>query len=447
MSELVVVGGGITGLCAAYLAARQGKTVTLVEAGESFGGLLNTFDIGGTRLEFFYHHFFTHDAEINWLIRDLEIHQSLVYHKTTMGVFRDGEIFDFNTPGDLFRFQPIRFADKFRFAATSYLMGKILDWKTNEDISCAQWLRKWSGHSTTQSLWLPLLRIKFGPFAENIPLSWMIGRMRQRMNSRKSGDELLGYLDGSLQVLLDAIIHKLDELGVVMINNSPISEIRHSGNHVESVQTGSGPIEGENFLLTIPGPYISPLLRECLPDLAARIDNVVYFGAVCVVLEMNKPLSNIYWLNIADEGFPFGGVIEQTNFIGPENYNGKHIAYLSRYFARDEDIASMDEEQIKNHMLCRLPEIFPDFDDSQLEGVRVFKSNTAATVCDTNFSQKVFECKTGMDNLYIANMTHVYPDERSTNNSIRVAAEACRVMGIDTDFVTKGQSLSAQIGF
>jgi hypothetical protein len=44
-------------------------------------------------------------------------------------------------------------------------------------------------------------------------------------------------------------------------------------------------------------------------------------------------------------------------------------------------------------------------------------------------------------------MVHIYPDERSTNNSIRVAAEACKAMGINTDFVPHGASLSGQIGF
>ena len=44
-------------------------------------------------------------------------------------------------------------------------------------------------------------------------------------------------------------------------------------------------------------------------------------------------------------------------------------------------------------------------------------------------------------------MAHVYPDERSVNNSIRVAAETVRVMGHDSSIVPKGRSLSGSIGF
>ena len=44
-------------------------------------------------------------------------------------------------------------------------------------------------------------------------------------------------------------------------------------------------------------------------------------------------------------------------------------------------------------------------------------------------------------------MMHIYPDERSINNSIRVSANACRSMGMKKVAVPTNQSLSAQIGF
>ena len=44
----------------------------------------------------------------------------------------------------------------------------------------------------------------------------------------------------------------------------------------------------------------------------------------------------------------------------------------------------------------------------------------------------------------MANMMHIYPDERSVNNSIRLAAESCTVMGVDTSFVPHGSSMSAK---
>jgi protoporphyrinogen oxidase len=446
-TDLVIIGGGITGLSAAYIAAKQGKKVTVIEAGKTFGGLLSTFDIGGNKLERYYHHFFTQDIELNWMIEELGIADKLFFKKTSMGVFKDDKIYGFNTVSDLFRFKPIKFLDKLKFGLTSLYLGKYADWRKLEHVSCMKWFKKWAGKSTTASLWEPMLKIKFGPFASDVPLAWMVGRLRQRMSSRKNGDERLGYLEGSLQILLDTLLLKLKEMNVELINEAPVQKINFSNNSIDSVQTNNGAFKGENYLFTIPGIYLSKIIEKEQPELANQLDNIKYFGAVCVILEMHRPLSDIYWLNVADKGFPFGGVIEHTNFIDKSNYNGSHIAYLSRYFAMDEEIATMSDEQIKELMLNAVKRINQNFDESWLKQVYVFKTNTAATVCDLNFSKKVPTSKTTVSNMFIANMSHVYPDERSTNNSIKIAIEALKHLDINVALSRKTNSLSGQIGF
>lgn len=445
--DLVVVGGGITGLSAAYLAARKGLKVRVIEAGDSFGGLLSTFPIGGNRLEFYYHHFFTHDLELHFLIKDLGIDHHLFYKKTSMGVFKNGKIYSFNSPVDLLRFTPIRFIDKIRFALTSVFLGKFANWRKFEHVSCSTWFEKWAGKSTTDALWTPLLKIKFGPFAQKVPLAWMIGRLRQRMNSRKNGDEKLGYLEGSLQVLLDALLEKLKAMDVELVNNSAAEKINFTQGKIESLYAGGKDHRAENFLFTIPGIYLSDLVKSDFPEFGRQLSEIKYFGAICVILEMNRPLSNIYWLNVADHDFDFGGIIEHTNFIDKSNYNGSHIAYLSRYFAMEEKIAKMDKEEIKTMMISQLGKIYPGFSNEWIKQVHVFRTNTAATVCDLQFSEKVPRCKTEVSNMYLANMAHVYPDERSTNNSIKIAMEALKLMNIDAYRTEKTNSLSAQIGF
>lgn len=441
---LTIVGGGMTGLAAAYLAAKAGEKVTIVEGSDKIGGLLNTFEIGGNQLEHYYHHFFTQDAELHWLLKELGIADQTVYKKTTMGVFRNGKIYNFNGPLDLLKFSPVNIFDKVRFGLTSIFLGKFAKWRENENVSTLQWFYKWAGKGMTDALWRPMLEIKFGPYADKVPLAWMIGRLAQRLNSRKGGDERLAYINGSWKTLLDTIKVKLTEMGVEILTNQPLEEIIQENGSVKAIRTRDHKIEGGKFLVTIPSIYFDKV--KGLP-LAFGGKDVEYFGAVCTILELKESLSSIYWMNVADEGFPFGGVIEHTNMIDKSEYNGSHIVYLSRYFAMSEDLANMNQEEIKARMIPPLKRINPDFSEDWIKNVFVFKTNTAATVCDLNFSQKVPSCKTELENLYVANMTHIYPDERSTNNSIRVAAEACKVMGIDASQVPYGASLSGQIAF
>lgn len=445
--QLTIIGGGITGLTCAYIAAKNGYKVRVVEAGNSFGGLLNTFSIGNNRLEHYYHHFFTHDAELNWLVKELGIENKLYFKKTSMGVFRNGRIYDFNSPRDLLNFSPLTLTDKGRFAATSFFLGKFADWQEYENVSCMEWLYKFAGKNTTNSLWKPLLDIKFGPYADDVPLAWMIGRLRQRMSSRKFGEEKLGYLQGSLDTLLKALLIKLKTYDVELIPNSAVTKLRIEGSSLMGIETANQTYSGGDFLFTIPTIYVKDFFKGVNTILYNQLDKIQYFGAVCVILDLKKPLSKTYWLNVADIGFPFGGIIEHANFIPSSEYDNKHIVYLSRYYSHSEKIATQTNNDIIADMLPYLKRIYNDFNQNWINDIHVFRTNTAATVCDLNFSKKITSCKQLINKMWLANMVHIYPDERSTNNAIRVSAEACKLMGMDTDFIPYGHSLSGKIGF
>ena len=46
---IVIIGGGFSGLAAAYDLARRGFAVEVLEADREVGGLAGRFDVGGTR--------------------------------------------------------------------------------------------------------------------------------------------------------------------------------------------------------------------------------------------------------------------------------------------------------------------------------------------------------------------------------------------------------------
>jgi protoporphyrinogen oxidase len=64
MTRSVVIGGGISGCVAALRLARAGREVVLLERGPNLGGLVVSFEIGGTPLECFYHHVFPNEREM-----------------------------------------------------------------------------------------------------------------------------------------------------------------------------------------------------------------------------------------------------------------------------------------------------------------------------------------------------------------------------------------------
>ena len=391
--NLLIIGGGITGLAAAYLAAKANHKVTLIEASDRFGGLLRTFPVGGTDLECFYHHFFTHDLELHWLLNELDLQDKIFYHKTTMGIYRNKNIFDFNGPKDLLVFNAIPLLDRIRFGLSILLMGKFLHWEKWEQVHAIDWFYRYAGKQCTDSIWAPMLKIKFGPFYDQVPAAWMIGRLRQRMNSRIGKEEILGYIEGSFDVLCKALIDRLTNMGVKLHKNMPAEKLEVNKEQLTAVYSKVRKFEARNFLFTIPTTCIHLLIKNIDETFSSRLKEIQYCGAICTVLILKRPLSHIYWLNVADPGFPFGGIVEHTNFIDPEKYQNKHIIYLSRYFSANEEIASQDNETITRHMLSALRKIYPRFIESSLEDIFIFRTNTAATICDLHFSKKYLIAK------------------------------------------------------
>ena len=445
--NFTVLGGGITGLVLAHLLSEAGCKVTLIESAKRPGGLVSTFNTAGDPLEHYYHHFFTHDAEIHWLLDNLGLSKSLVYRRTRMGFFRHGRIFDFTTALDLMRFTPLASIDKLRFALSSLYLSRRKSWRAYEGIAALEWFYRFAGREVTETIWKPMLEVKFGSHAPQVPLAWMVGRLGQRMRSRRSGRELLGYVCGSLQLLLDGLETRLQAKGVSIQCAREVKSLQLRDGALTGISFQDGEtLPGSEVISTLPSPALAALLPEECGKYRSELCRVEYFGAICLVLRMRRPLSHIYWLNVADPGFPFGGVIEHTNFIPPGRYGGEHIAYLSRYFEKGHALAGECPQKIAAEWIGKLALISPGFSEEHLIGWNLFRTAAAATVCPLNFSKSVHSFFSPLKGLYLVNMAHIYPDERSVNNSIRIAAQALDALHIP-HAVPQGSSLAGQIGF
>ena len=143
-------------------------------------------------------------------------------------------------------------------------------------------------------------------------------------------------------------------------------------------------------------------------------------SAVLIVLVLNKPLTDRYWLNIADRSIPFVAVIEHTNFIDSSNYSDKHIVYLSNYLDKDNYMYSMNHEELLEHYIPHLVKINPDFNSDWIETSYHHKIDYAQPIVGINYSKNIPDHKTPIQGLYLANTSQVYPEDRGTNYSVRM---------------------------
>jgi len=419
--DCIVIGAGYTGLAAAYELAKAGLRVAVFESDKDVGGLAGSFNVNGYRLEKFYHHWFTSDVHITELVEELGESHRVIYHPTNTGMYYANRAFRLSTPLDLLRFTPLPFLDRLRMAKVAVAARLVRDWKSLEAITAEQWLRRICGDRVYEVVWGPLLGGKFGPYADKIAAVWFWNKLKLRGGSRgKGGAENLAYYQGGFAALSERLAERIRELGGEIYTGAPVHEIVVREGRVIGVRTPDGVHEADTVIATPALPVIDKLVGHHLTSKEReQLRGIEYLANVCLVLQLDRSLSETYWLNVADPNFPYVGVIEHTNFEPPESYGGRHIVYLSKYLPESAELYRMTPEEALEFSLPHLKRMFPQFDRSWILDYSVWRARYSQPIVTLHYSQKIPPNRTSVDGLFIETMAQVYPEDRGTNYAVR----------------------------
>ena len=426
--HVVVIGGGFCGLAAAYELGRRGIRATLLERDDAIGGLAGSFTAGGARLEKFYHHWYTHDGHVRRLIEELGCSDRVLVRPSRTGVYYADRLFKFSTPADLLRFRPLPFHDRLRLGLLLVRARRRRDWRPLEQRTAADWLRSVGGERVYRVVWEPLLQGKFGDLAEEVSAAWLWNKLKLRGGSRrKAGPEQLLYYRGGFAALADAAAAAVRAHGGAVRTGAPATGLRVAGGRVTGVVTPHATIAADGVIATPALPIVADLIAPHAPgDYVRRLRRIRYLANVCVVLELDRSLSDYYWMNVNDPSFPFVGVIEHTNFEPASTYAGRHVVYLSRYLSADDEFYRMPERAAVAFTVEHLRRMFPDLTGDRILAAHVWRARYAQPVVVRGYSRLIPATRTPLANLLLATMAQIYPEDRGTNQAIRQGRDAAR---------------------
>ena len=426
--HVVVIGGGFCGLAAAYELGRRGVRATVLERDAEIGGLAGSFPAGGARLEKFYHHWFTHDVHVMNLIAELGRSGQVLTRPTRTGAYYAHDFFKLSTPVDLLRFSPLPFLDRLRLGLLALRARRVKDWRALEDRTAADWLREMGGERVYRVVWEPLLRGKFGDLAEEVAAVWFWNKLKLRGGSRgRGGEERLAYYRGGFAALADALAGAIGAQGGVVRTGAPVSGLRVDAGRVTGVVTPAQTLAADAVIATPALPIVAGLVEPHAPvKYVQGLRRIRYLANVCVVLELDRSLSDIYWLNVNDPGFPFVAVIEHTNFEPASTYAGRRIVYLSRYLPEGGALWRMPDEAAVAFTLKHLRRMFPDLTDDRILAAHVWRAQYAQPVVERGYRRMIPGMRTPLANLFLATMAQIYPEDRGTNYAVRQGRAAAR---------------------
>ncbi|MBC8452995.1 MAG: NAD(P)/FAD-dependent oxidoreductase [Chloroflexi bacterium] len=434
--KIGIIGAGAAGLAAAYDLSSKGNKVVVYESAPFIGGQASTIPVGGSPLERGYHHLFTNDKAILDLMDELGVADAMRWYPSRVGTYTSGKVYKTTTPLDLLRLGAIPILDRIKLGLFAMRVKRIKDWRDLEDQTADYWLRERLGGMAYEKVWAPLLKGKFGDYYDQIGMPWFWSKIQTRFASRQGirGREMLGYPDGSFDTIFDRLKSVIESKQGEIHISTPVEKIEVDDGVAKALiaKSPTGEQIREQFdtiLSTVPS-FSFPDLVELPDDYKKRLTDVHYLAAVVVVLELSQPLTDFYWMNIADPEVPFLGLIEHTNMLPKDWYGGNNVLYLTNYLDRTDPVYKMSQDELLDLYLPHLTKFNPGFDRSWIKKVHYNALSAAQPIIGTNYSKAIPDHRTPVKKLYLANTTQIYPEDRGTNYSIQMGRDlAATILG------------------
>ena len=299
LHDVVVVGGGISGLAAAYELERRGLSVRLLEAGHRPGGVVSTERVDGWVIDAGPDSLLVQKPGAVALCRELGIADRLVPTLTprTAYVLRDGQLHPL-VEGSFLGF-PIKLAalarsTLFTVAGKLRMAGEVLVPRSHgdEDESIAAFVRRRFGDEAVDYLAEPLLAGIHAGDAEQLSVRALFPRLVDA--EQQSGSVLRAFralrvepspqgafvsLPGGVGELVDALAGALRPQTVQP--SSRVAELRRAGAYV--LESESGAVTARAVILAVPAYVAGGLLRSIDTPLATLCEAVPYASTATAV--------------------------------------------------------------------------------------------------------------------------------------------------------------------
>ncbi len=425
-----VLGGGALGLAAAYRLAEAGQQVTLLEREQQLGGLATGFAVGPSSLEKFYHHIFRTDTTIIGFIRELGLEHRLLWGQPNTSTLANGRIVSLGGIPDLLRLPLLPPVDRARFLTGMAVLKAIPDERVFRGWTAARWMPRLMGRRVYDVMWDPILRGKFGARADQIAMSWLWSRVHERSLR-------LGYLRGGFQQLYDAFGERIRGLGGSVLTGVAAQRIDRHDAGID-VHTDAGRVHTfDRLLVTLPTRVFAQLAPQLPSEFLQRYPGPEHYGAHVAILGLDRSLvPGVYWLNINDRQLPFLALVEHTNFLPPADYGGLHLVYLGNYLPMDHPLFGSSDAEVLDQFLPAISRIRPAFQRSWLTEHWIFRAPYAQPIVTTAYLDKLPPHPTPLSGVFLANMAHVYPQDRGQNYSLRLGERMAHLLLDQSTYTT-----------
>ncbi len=316
MTHLVVIGGGITGLAAAWEATQShspAPRVTVLEAAPGLGGLIRTSEFLGMPIDEAADAFLARVPEAVELCRELGLDDQFTHPAATSAMVWNGSQFRWfpkksvlGVPLDLAALEETALLSRGGMARVAAEAGRRVEYPASAgDKSAGAFLRSTFGDELVDRVVGPLvggiaagdvdrmsLRAVLPQIADAAEAAdgSLTDELRRRATNADPEAPVFNALLGGTQTLTDALVRELRSCGVDIRTSSAVTSLTRSGDEI-AVGGDWGSLDADAVVLTTPAVQSAKVLESIAAD-PARLIGSIHTASVAM-LTLAYPLGTV----------------------------------------------------------------------------------------------------------------------------------------------------------
>jgi 15-cis-phytoene desaturase len=347
--DVLIVGGGLAGLSAAALLAKQGKKVTLIERGQ-IGGRAVTLNLKGFSFNFGAHAIYGRDTSIlHQFQKELSLDIDWRDFSPDKAKYDIGHTLT-DVPANikgLFLTKILKGADKLKFTFEVFKTMISIE-KGKEHQSISQWMEEQNLSEEVKKMMLTLASSNFFTSTpENIPSTVFFDYYRRLFKTNKP----VAYIGGGWQALINQFVKIIEENNGTIYTKMKAENVLVEENQLKAVVGKDKVFYADEFIFAVPPSELAKLFSETklnyyFQHYAQYDPNYVFVYDIGLRERIDVPYTYVYdqknKLFITDISYydetcvPEGGQLLQA------------IAYMKKEDIGNKEAAASYQENIEN---------------------------------------------------------------------------------------------------